>query len=395
MGLLSVDEAWKRILGAITRLPSESVEINDALDRALVSSIDVRRTLPPWDNSAMDGYAVRSADGTRLKVTQTIFAGDRPTQPIEAGSCARIMTGAPLPPGADAVVMQERVQTDGDRITLEESAKPGQHVRKRGEDVRAGERLFDAGRVISLGDAGSLWSQGLTHVEVARRPRVAVASSGDELVELGSTDENAIIDSNGPVIAAAVARAGGRATRIGRARDTLDSHVALFEKGLQQHDVLITIAGASVGEKDFAREALFKLGVDIDFWKVAMKPGKPLAFGKRGDTFVFGLPGNPVSAMVTFELFVRPALRVLQGLPAFPPHRQAFLGAPVHKAAGLRHFIRATTSVKDGVTWATPLSSQSSGALSSASGATCLIDVGEPETNVEAGSEIRIFPLSW
>ncbi|MBL8911129.1 MAG: molybdopterin molybdotransferase MoeA [Archangium sp.] len=398
--MLSVDEAQTRILKSASPLDREASEISDALERALVSAISAQRTLPPWDNSAMDGYAVIASDvvdaPVKLKIAQTIFAGDRPTIALERGTCARIMTGAPLPPGADAVVMQEKARPESEgRVSIDEAARAGANVRKRGEDIVVGAPLFEAGRVISLSDAGALWSQGLTTVEVFRRPRVAIASSGDELADLGSADVEKIIDSNSPVIAEGVKRAGGVATRLGRARDTLDSHVALFERGLAQHDVLITIAGASVGEKDFTREALLELGVEIDFWKVAMKPGKPLAFGRRGKTLVFGLPGNPVSAMVTFELFVRPALRALQGLSALPPHRTAHLGAPIHKAAGLRHFVRATTAVRDGVLWASPLASQSSGGLASASGATCLIDVAEAETHIEAGSEIRVFPLSW
>lgn len=401
MALLTVDEAQLRILKSTSPLEREAAEISDALDRALVNAISAQRTLPPWDNSAMDGYAVRSAEvidvPVKLKIAQTIFAGDRPSVALEPNTCARIMTGAPLPPGADAVVMQEKTRADHgtERVSIDEPVRAGANVRKRGEDVVAGAPIFEAGRVISLADAGALWSQGLTTVDVFRRPRVAIASSGDELTDIGSGDVERIIDSNSPVIAAAVKRAGGVATRLGRARDTLDSHVELFERGLKDHDVLITIAGASVGEKDFTREALTKLGVEIDFWKVAMKPGKPLAFGKRGKTLVFGLPGNPVSAMVTFELFVRPALRAMQGLGALPPHRTAHLGAPIHKPAGLRHFVRATTAIRDGVLWASPLASQSSGGLASATGATCLIDVAEAETSIEAGSEIRIFPLSW
>jgi molybdopterin molybdotransferase len=347
----------------------------------------------------MDGYAVRSIDveraPVRLRVTQGIFAGDRPTLALEPMTCARIMTGAPLPPAADAVVMQEKVRAEGEHVSIDEPVRAGLNVRRRGEDVTAGAPLFEAGRVLSLGDAGVLWGQGLTAAQVFRRPRVAIVSSGDELADAGSADVEKIIDSNSHVIAAAVKRAGGIATRVGRAADTLEAHRALFARGLSGFDMLITIAGASVGEKDFTREALSALGVQIDFWKVAMKPGKPLAFGAKGSTAVFGLPGNPVSAMVTFELFVRPALRALQGLAALPPHRTAHLGAPIHKVAGLRHFVRATTALREGVLWATPLAAQSSGALASAAGATCLIDVAEPETSIEAGSEIRIFPLSW
>ncbi|MFZ5440765.1 MAG: gephyrin-like molybdotransferase Glp [Myxococcota bacterium] len=399
MALLTVDEARARILGSLPPLAVETVTIDEALGRALAEELRVARTLPPWDNSAMDGYAVRSADlaspPTTLKVSQKIFAGDRPTEPVLPATCARIMTGAPMPPGADAVVMQEKTRVVGDGfVELLEAVKAGANVRRRGEDLREGERLFPAGRELSLADAGALWGQGLERVPVRRRPKVAVISSGDELCDVGRLEDGKIVDSNSPVIAAGVRRAGGVVTYTGRAADSLESMQAHFARGLEA-DVLITIAGASVGEKDFTREALVALGVDIDFWKVAMKPGKPLAFGRRGSTFVFGLPGNPVSAMVTFELYVRPALRVLQGLPALPVSLPGRAAVDLPKQPGLRLFVRATTEVRDGAIWATPLASQSSGALSSASGATCLIDLPQDSGAVNKGSEISLFPLSW
>jgi molybdopterin molybdotransferase len=206
--------------------------------------------------------------------------------------------------------------------------------------------------------------------------------------------EGKIVDSNTPVIAALVRRAGGVPVRIGRAADTLESTRALFEQGLAA-DVLVTLAGASVGEKDYAREALTSLGVGIDFWKVAMKPGKPLAFGRRGETVVFGLPGNPVSAMVTFELFVRPALRAMQGLDPFPLAFTARAATPIAKQPGLRLFVRARLESRDGALWAHPQRSQSSGALSSAAGASCLIDLSESAGSVEEGSVCRVLPVSW
>ncbi len=399
MALLPVDEARARILAVINPLAPEDVLIDDALGRSLTSPFTVRRTLPPWDNSAMDGYAVRAADlqsvPTKLEVTQKIFAGDRPTREVTPGTCARIMTGAPMPPGADAVVMQERTQPSGDHhVEIQEVVKLGANVRRRGEDVREGEALFLAGRELSLADAGALWGQGVERVSVHRRPRVAIVSSGDELCDVGCLEEGKIVDTNSPVIAAAVRRAGGIPVRLGRAADTLASLREHIAPGLEA-DVLITLAGASVGEKDFTREALTGLGVDIDFWKVAMKPGKPLAFGRKGATLVFGLPGNPVSAMVTFELFVRPALRVLQGLAPLPVSLPGRVAVDVPKQPGLRLFVRATTEVREGVLWACPLTSQSSGALSSASGATCLIDLPEASSGVKTGNEISIFPVSW
>jgi molybdopterin molybdotransferase len=291
--------------------------------------------------------------------------------------------------------MQERTRQAGEEVEIQEAVKSGSNIRRRGEDVREGELLFAAGREISISDAGALWGQGLEQVSVHRRPRVSIVSSGDELCDVGAVQPGKIVDSNSPVIAAAVRRAGGIATRVGRAADTLESLRSHCARGLEGADVLITLAGASVGEKDFTRDALTGLGVEIDFWKVAMKPGKPLAFGRKGSTLVFGLPGNPVSAMVTFELFVRPALRVLQGLPALPVSLPARAAVDLPKQPGLRLFVRATTEVRDGVLWASPMKSQSSGALSSASGATCLIDLPEGAGTVKSGSDISLFPVSW
>jgi molybdopterin molybdotransferase len=396
MALISVDEALAKILTQVVPLEGVPVEIERAIGRVASRDVMGQRTLPPWNNSAMDGYAVRCTEitvGTALPVSQKIFAGDRPGA-LTPGTCARIMTGAPLPEGADAVVMQEKTAAHGELVRFDEAPRSGANVRRRGEDLEAGARLFSSGRTLSLADAGALWGQGLTSVEVHRAPSVAIASSGDELANVGSTDLEKIIDSNTPVISAAVTRLGATSVLLGRALDTLESQRALFEQGLG-HDVLITIAGASVGEKDFTRAALTSLGVEIDFWKVAMKPGKPLAFGRKGRTLVFGLPGNPVSAMVTFELFVRPALRRLLGLPHSPAVATAKLAAPVTKPAGLRHFVRAFVEEREGAAWAVPLNSQSSGSLSSAAGASCLIDLGEAVTHVEKGNEIRVLLLPW
>jgi molybdopterin molybdotransferase len=379
-------------------LEVERVEVGRALGRALAEPVIAGRTLPPWDNSAMDGYALRAVDGAAgatLRVTSTVHAGDRPTTPVGALECARIMTGAPLPPGADSVVMQEKVRLEAHTIVLEELVKPGANVRRRGEDVEAGATLLPAGRVVGAAEAGAIWGQAITTIPVRRRPRVAIASSGDELCDVWSPQADRIVDTNTPVIAELVRLAGGEPTILGRAADRLEAVTELFARGLSGFDALVTVSGASVGDKDFTRQALESLGVEMDFWKVAMKPGKPLAVGRRGATAVFGLPGNPVSAMVTFELFVRPALRAMQGLPPALPLLPGRVSEGVKKAAGLRLFVRATTQVRDGELWATPLSSQSSGALTSAAGATHLISIGPDETQVISGARVELIPLAW
>ncbi|MCU0699172.1 MAG: molybdopterin molybdotransferase MoeA [Myxococcaceae bacterium] len=398
MGLLPVEEALNRVLALCRPLPAVETAVGEALGRSLARAVVAGRTLPPWDNSAMDGFALRAADvtapGTTLRVTSTIHAGQRPTVAVERGTCARIMTGAPLPPGADAVVMQEKVRAVGAEATIDEVPRPGQNVRRRGEDVDEGQTLFPAGAVLGIAEAGVVWSQGLDRVSVHRAPTVAIASSGDELCDVSDAPEGRIVDTNTPVIAQLVRRAGGEPTVLGRAPDQLDAVTQLFSKGLG-FDVLITVSGASVGDKDFTREALGSLGVTMDFWKVAMKPGKPLAVGTRGSTLVFGLPGNPVSAMVTFELFVRPALRALQGLVPGPPLLSGRLASAVSKPPGLRHFVRASVERRGAELWASPLQNQSSGALTSAAGATHLISVPPDATQVPAGALVDLVPVSW
>ena len=290
MALTSLDEARTQILKVLNPLGPEEVQLEDAFGRTLFEPIVALRTLPPWDNSAMDGYALSLGEtATRLKIVEKIFAGETPKIELVAGTCARIMTGAPMPRGAGAVVPQEKTRSlEGDEVELLELPTAGAHVRRRGEDVQQGALLFPAGRELGVADAGSLWGQGLERVTVRKRPRVAIVSSGDELCDVGAVVDGKIVDTNSPVIAALVRRAGGLPTQIGRAADSLESLTALIARGLE-FDVLITLAGASVGEKDFTQAALTGLGVQIDFWKVAMKPGKPLVFGRRGNRNRVGL----------------------------------------------------------------------------------------------------------
>jgi molybdopterin molybdotransferase len=294
--------------------------------------------------------------------------------------------------------MQEKTKPGPDETSVEilEGVKALTNVRSRGEDAVEGDVLIPKGSALGIGELGLLWGQGLSTVRVHRRPRVGIVSSGDELVEIGAPHGGRIYDTNSPAIAAMVRRAGGIPRKLGIAPDRVEAVRQKIETGLSpDFDMLICIAGMSVGERDYVREVLAMLGVKIDFWRVAMRPGKPLAFGTRGSTVVFGLPGNPVSSMVTFELFVRPALRKLQGLDPTVPSLPGVLGAPLKKPQGLRLFARARVQLEGGKLVATPLTSQTSGALTSAAGATHLISVPPDIQELAAGAEVELIPVSW
>lgn len=402
MSLLPYAEAQERILQGIEPLAAEPVAVADALGRTLAASFMALRTLPPWDNSAMDGYAVRSGDTgaapVRLKVTQTVYAGQVSDQPVSKGECARIMTGGPIPPGADAVLMQERTRrapVDAEEVELLEPVVRASCIRKKGEDARAGEELLSKGTLLGIPELGLLWAQGATRVDAPRRPRVAVLSTGDELCLVGAPGHGRIVDTNGPSLALAVEHAGGIPTYLGIAHDARD---AVTEKlrTAGEFDVVLTSAGVSVGDHDCVREALLSLGVELDFWGVAIKPGKPLAFGRRDKTFFFGLPGNPTSSLVTFELFVRPAIRRLLGvaspLPSLVGGRSA---VELTKSQGLANFIRVSTVWKEGELWAYPLASQTSGAVRSAVGATHLLHFPRDARTLAVGQAIELVCVDW
>jgi molybdopterin molybdotransferase len=400
--LLPVEDARARTLALVSPLPSEWVRLEEALGRALALDVRAQRTLPPWDNSAMDGFAVRSADLTaplpvRLLVKETIYAGQVPREPIHPGTCARIMTGAPLPAGADAVVMRERTRLapEGDAVDILEAVEPGHFVRPRGEDAREGEVLLSRGTPLGIPELGLLVGQGMLTVPVPRRPRVAILSTGDELCRADAPAEGRIVDANAPALSLAVQRAGGVASVLGIARDTLEDvyqHLAAAEG----YDLVLTSAGMSVGEHDFVREALEKLGVERDFWRVAIKPGKPLAVGRKGATVYIGLPGNPTSSLVTFELFVRPALRRMLGHPDVePPRVSGRLEGELRKPEGLAHYIRVTAAWQDGELWARPLSTQTSGVLRSAASATHLLHFPRSSSRLTTGDRVELLPLSW
>lgn len=394
----SPEEARERVLSHLPTRPAASLPIAEAVGRGLAEDVHALRTLPPWDNSAMDGYALRAADsgpGARLKVVGVVAAGGKERPALGPGDCARIYTGAPLPPGADAVVMQEHVTVEGGQIALSGQVARGANVRSAGEDARKGELLLPRGTPIGLAEAALLWAQGFTEARVPRPPTVAIFSTGDELCAIGEAEGDRIVDSNSPSLALAVVRAGGVPTVLPLVRDSLEETVQRLEEA-GRFDVVITSAGASVGDRDFVIPALRQLGVSLQVKKVRIKPGKPFAFGTRGQTLFFSLPGNPTSSMVTFELFVRPALRRLCGIAdVAPPRVCGRLSAPLKKSVGLTHYVRARAAFRDGALWAEPLASQTSGALRSAASATHLIELEEAASSAEAGQPVTLLPVSW
>jgi molybdopterin molybdotransferase len=318
--MLSVAEAHAIVLQHARPLPPQVQPLTPAaLGAVLAEDVASDLDMPPFDKALMDGYAIRSADlpdGSRtFAVVEEITAGRAPTRAIAAGQAARIMTGAPMPEGADAVVMVERTQlVDADRVRVDDRpAKPGQNAQKRGQEMRRGETVLTAGSVLRPQEFGLLASVGRRSAKVYPQPEISILVTGDELVDAEQLPgPGQIRNSNGPVLAAQVARAGGVSRSLGIAPDRVDSLSSLIAEGLKS-SILVLSGGVSAGKLDLVPGVLQELGVAPHFHKVAMKPGKPVFFGTRGDTLVFGLPGNPVSALVCFELFVRPALRRLAG----------------------------------------------------------------------------------
>ncbi|MCB9535876.1 MAG: molybdopterin molybdotransferase MoeA [Myxococcales bacterium] len=398
--MLSVEEAVARILSAATPLEAERCGLLDAVGRVLATDVVAGRALPPWDNSAMDGYALRAADLPEgvgaLPVSDAIPAGDPGDRPLAAGTAARIFTGAPLPPGADTVVMQEDTAREGDTVRVLEAPRPGQHVRRRGSDVEPGAVVLRAGRILAPPDLSLLASLGRSQVAVVRAPTVAVLTSGDELldVDAGEPGPGRIVDGNSIGLAAAV-RALGCAPRIFPI--VPDDRDATFEalRRAARADVLLSTGGVSVGDYDFVGDALRTLSGDrFGFWKVAIKPGKPLAFGRIGECLAFGLPGNPGSALVTFEIFVRPALLRLMGHTAVHrAPRAAVLDAPLKAGGARREYLRATTRWVDGALHVDPRRTQSSGALSSLGGADALVVVAPGAPAAPAGATATVLLL--
>jgi len=392
--MLSVEEALAQILAKVRPLPTERVDLVASLGRVLAETVRSTRVIPPWPNSSMDGYAVRASDthpGAALTVVGRVVAGAVPDRPIGTGEAMRIFTGAPLPGGADAVVPQEDVEATEPCVTLRAATERGAYVRPAGEDVRAGDLVLEPGTVIGPAEIGLLATLGHAQVEVSRRPRVAVLSTGSELADLGVEPGPAQIpNSNSYSLMAQVMEAGGIAINLGVVPDRLEVIGERIRRGAEA-DVLVSSAGVSVGDLDLVREALVAAGAELHLWKVNMRPGKPITFGTLGHRPVFGLPGNPVSAMVTFELFVRPALLAAQGRRRLNrPRVHAIAAERIANRGSRRAYLRVSLEERDGRWRARLTGDQGSGILRSMVAADGLA-VLQGDTMVDVGSELEVI----
>lgn len=414
--MLSVDDACARILALAPSLPVESRFLGDAAGRILATDARAFRNLPPHDNSAMDGYGVRAADiqtasesePVLLKVVGRVLPGADPAPPeaipLKPGTAVRIMTGAKIPEGVDAVIMRENTDESGVQSTSESAhgtvkikvASPaGEAIRRQGEDVRDGDVILVAGTRLGPAQTNLLAAAGHVVVDIKRRPAVAILASGDELKELGTpTGPDDIVNSNAHAVANAVRAAGGIPQLVGIASDSLDDHVSRIASA-SFADVLLTIGGVSMGTHDFVRPAFEELGVELDFWKVAMRPGKPLAFGRRGHQLVFGLPGNPVSTLVGFELFVRPAIAKMLGQSNVVKQtlKAKLAAGGMKKRVGFRFFARASVAIVEGRLEARLAGKQGSGQTSGMAHANALVVIPEDAEAVEAGQEVDVLLL--
>ena len=401
---ITAAEALRIILDQAQPLGAETVALPDAEGRVLCETVVSTRQLPPWDNSAMDGYALRAEDARgagaeRPAVLPVVFevpAGDPGTRALPPAGAARIFTGAPLPPGADTVVRQEDTERRDERVEIRIEPAPGDHVRRAGEDVEVGDRVLAPGARLSAAHVGMLTSLGRGFVAVHQRPRVAILSGGDELVEPdGDVGGGRIVSSNSWSIAALCRELGALPVYLGIAPDRPDEIERRLRAGLAC-DAIVTSAGVSVGDRDYARGVFEKLGCQLLFWGVQIKPGYPLAFGAfegRGP-LVFGLPGNPVSALVTFEQFVRPALLQMAGhTRVFRPQIEATLGEGLRKSPGRMHFVRVRLAREGGRIVARSTGNQSSGVLQSMIRAQGVLIFPAEATELAAGASASVQVL--
>ncbi|MBE7559049.1 molybdopterin molybdotransferase MoeA [bacterium] len=402
--MIPYTEALERILAEAPRLPGERVRVEQALGRVLLSTFCAPHPMPRFANSAMDGYAVRSGDlasasrehPIRLRVVETVHAGQEAGRMVESGTTIGVMTGGCIPPGADAVVVKEAVARDGEWIEARAPARAGQHVRPVGGDFPAGASLLFSGTRLGSAEIGLLAYVGLEEVEVVERPRVAILSTGDELIPPGRPPHGVEVhDSNAATLSSMALLAGGDPVRLGLCRDNPEELTARLARGLSCH-LIVTTGGASVGERDYQREVLHEMGFQEIFYRVAIKPGKPVLFGRCGETLVLALPGNPVSAAVCFSLFAWPLLRAMRRrFPSVPAGWRAVAGQDLPGAEDRESFLRVHLRQDESLRLVAQLTSldQGSGIFGSMTGAVGLARVRAGVRRVPEGDTIEVLPL--
>ncbi len=393
---ISISAALALVLARIRPLPAEPVAVPDSTGRVLAEPALALVDLPPFPSSAMDGFAVRAADtpGT-LPVGHRIAAGRPAARALGPGEAMAIATGGALPDGADAVVPMEYVVEHDNYVEIAAASSPGDHVRPRAGDVRLGDVVVETGSLLGPAQLGGLAAAGISEVRCARRPRAAVLATGSELRASGEPlGPGQIYESNGVLLASALSSAGAEVVRLPSVEDDPDLHRAALARGLE-HDVLVTSGGVSVGTHDLVRGIERELGVEEVFWGVAVKPGKPVSFGVRGATLAFGLPGNPVSALVGFELFVRPALLALQGAARpGPRYESGRLARALRRNPQRDELVRARSRAgEDGVTL-DPIGGQESHMIARAAGADALVLVPRGEGELAQGEQVRFLRLA-
>ena len=396
--MISVEEARERILATLHPTPAEIAALADAWGRITATPVTARLTQPPADVSAMDGYALRAADGTlgaTLHVIGAAPAGHPFDRPVGPGQAVRLFTGSVVPQGADGILLQEDATAIGTEVRINEAVVAGRHIRRAGQDFAAGDTVVPAGRRLTARDIGLAAAANHPWLTVHRRPRVAILATGDEIAMPGEPiPSGGIVSSNSHALAALVRASGGEPVVLPVAADTREA-VAAVADSIHGMDMLVTTGGASVGDHDLVIESLKSRGLELDFWQIAMRPGKPLLYGKLGPVPVLGLPGNPVSALVCSILFLLPALNRLQGLPAAPPPTiQAIAGAPLkandHRADHLRSTVNADSL---GRVVATPFPVQDSAMLRRLAHADALILRAPNAPALPQGAEISVIPL--
>lgn len=400
--LIPVQDAINAMLSQVSPLAdTESVDILQAVDRVLTEDIISALNVPGFDNSAMDGYAFRAEDVSLeqpLELVGSALAGQAFDGEVAAGQCVRITTGAVLPAGADTVIMQEQVEVNVDlqQVRLTKLVKVGDNIRRAGEDIAKQQQVLPAGKRLTPADIGLLASLGIAQVIVRRKLKVAILSTGDELTPPGQPlTEGHIYDSNRYVMHAMLQRLGVDIIDLGLLADDPEAIAGAFKQAMLQADVLVTSAGVSVGDADYTRQILLKMG-EIDFWQVAIKPGKPFAFGKLDNCWFFGLPGNPVAAVVTLEQLVQPVLRKMAGEPTstLPTLLTATCEVALKKRSGRADYQRGWYWQEQGKLYVKTLGSQSSGMLTSIANANCYIVLRQDSGSLNAGSEVNILPFT-